>query len=117
MRKLLICLLFVSCTVDPIEDAYVPEPLAISLDKGIKLENYIVTDQVLVNAKVDRSGQYSIKIKDISGSVVSKEVIDLKIGSNIHKVYVKVLPVSSYSVELFSESGELIGTEVFSIKN
>lgn len=117
MRKLLICLLFVSCTVDPVEDMYVAESLAISLDKGVKLESYIVTDEVLMNVKVDRSGQYGIKIKDITGSVVSKEVIDLRIGSNIHKLYVKVLPVSSYSVELVSDSGELIGTEVFSIKN
>lgn len=115
MRKLLILLLFVSCTVDPVEDVY--EPLQINLDSGIKLENYVVTDEVMVNVKVDRSGRYNIKIKDIGGNVVSKESINLQIGSNIHKIYVKVLPVSSYSVELVSESGDVIGTEVFSIKN
>lgn len=108
-----------SCTQDPIEDIQmIPnESLSINLDEGIKLENYIVTDEVSVNLKVAKSGNYKVVIKDISGNVVSKENIDLKLGSNIHKVYVKVLPISSYTVELVDQSNKLIGTEIFSMQN
>ena len=108
-----------SCTQDPIEDIQmIPnESLSINLDEGIKLENYIVTDEVSVNLKVAKSDNYKVVIKDISGNVVSKENIDLKLGSNIHKVYVKVLPISSYTVELVDQSNKLIGTEIFSMQN
>jgi hypothetical protein len=122
MRKYLLALLFVitfSCTQDSIEDIQmIPnESLTINLDEGIKLENYIVTDEVLMNLKVSKSGRYDVKIKDISGNIVSKEVIDLKLGSNVHKLYVKVLPKSSYTVELIDGSNKLIGTEIFSMQN
>ena len=122
MRKYIVAALIVitfSCTQDPIEDIQmIPnESLSINLDEGIKLENYIVTDEVSVNLKVAKSGNYKVVIKDISGNVVSKENIDLKLGSNIHKVYVKVLPISSYTVELVDQSNKLIGTEIFSMQN
>ena len=122
MRKYIAVALIViafSCTQDPIEDIQmIPnESLSINLDEGIKLENYIVTDEVSVNLKVAKSGNYKVVIKDITGNVVSKENIDLKLGSNIHKVYVKVLPISSYTVELVDKSNKLIGTEIFSMQN
>ena len=122
MRKYIAVALIViafSCTQDPIEDIQMisNESLSINLDEGIKLENYIVTDEVSVNLKVAKSGNYKVVIKDISGNVVSKENIDLKLGSNIHKVYVKVLPISSYTVELVDQSNKLIGTEIFSMQN
>ena len=122
MKKYIAAALIViafSCTQDPIEDVQmIPnESLSINLDEGIKLENYIVTDEVSVNLKVAKSGNYKVVIKDISGNVVSKENIDLKLGSNIHKVYVKVLPISSYTVELVDQSNKLIGTEIFSMQN
>ena len=93
MRKYLVASLLIitlSCTQDSIEDIQmIPnESLTINLNEGIKLENYIVTDEVSMNLKVSKSGRYDVKIKDITGNVVSKEVIDLKLGSNIHKLYV-----------------------------
>ena len=122
MRKYIIALVFVtafSCTQDSIEDIQmIPnESLAINLDQGIKLESYIVTDDVSMNLKVSKSGGYNVVVKDIDGDVVSKESIDLKLGSNIHKLYVKVLPKSSYTVELIDESNKLIGIEIFSMQN
>ena len=122
MRKYIIALVFVtafSCTQDSIEDIQmIPnESLAINLDQGIKLESYIVTDDVSMNLKVSKSGGYNVVVKDIDGDVVSKESIDLKLGSNIHKLYVKVLPKSSYTVELIDSSNNLIGIEIFSMQN
>jgi len=122
MKKYLVSALIIiafSCTQDVIEDvqAIPNESLSINLDEGIKLENYIVIDEVLMNLKVSKSGRYNVKIKDITGNIISKEVIDLKLGSNIHKLYVKVLPKSSYTVELIDGSNKLIGTEIFSMQN
>ena len=122
MRKYLVSALIIiafSCTQDVIEDVQmIPnESLSINLDEGIKLENYIVTDQVSVNLKVNKSGNYKVSIENIAGNVISKENIELKLGSNIHKIYVKALPVSSYTVKLTDESGRLIGVEIFSMQN
>ena len=122
MKKYLVSALIIiafSCTQDVIDDVQmVPnESLSINLDEGIKLENYIVTDQVSVNLKVNKSGNYKVTIENIAGSVVSKENIELKLGSNIHKIYVKALPISSYTVKLIDESGRLIGVEIFSMQN
>ena len=122
MKKYLVSALIIiafSCTQDVIEDAQmIPnESLSINLDEGIKLENYIVTDQVSVNLKVNKSGNYKVTIENIAGNVISKENIELKLGSNIHKIYVKALPVSSYTVKLIDESGRLIGVEIFSMQN
>ena len=122
MRKYLVSALIIiafSCTQDVIEDVQmIPnESLSINLDEGIKLENYIVTDQVSVNLKVNKSGNYKVAIENIAGNVVSKEKIELKLGSNIHKIYVKALPISSYTVKLTDESGRLIGVEIFSMQN
>ena len=122
MKKYLVSALIIiafSCTQDVIDDVQmIPnESLSINLDEGIKLENYIVTDQVSVNLKVNKSGNYKIAIENIAGGVVSKENIELKLGSNIHKIYVKALPVSSYTVKLIDESGRLIGVEIFSMQN
>jgi len=122
MKKYLVSALIIiafSCTQDVIEDVQmIPnESLSINLDEGIKLENYIVTDQVSVNLKVNKSGNYKVAIENIAGNVVSKENIELKLGSNIHKIYVKALPVSSYTVKLTDESGRLIGVEIFSMQN
>ena len=122
MKKYLLSALIIiafSCTQDVIEDVQmIPnESLSINLDEGIKLENYIVTDQVSVNLKVNKSGNYKVAIENIAGNVVSKENIELKLGSNIHKIYVKALPISSYTVKLTDESGRLIGIEIFSMQN
>ena len=122
MKKYLVSALIIiafSCTQDVIDDVQmIPnESLSINLDEGIKLENYIVTDQVSVNLKVNKSGNYKVAIENIAGNVVSKENIELKLGSNIHKIYVKALPISSYTVKLTDESGRLIGVEIFSMQN
>ena len=122
MRKYIIAILLAtafSCTQDTIEDAQIVpnESLAINLEQGIKLESYIVTNDVSMNLKVSKSGSYVIVVRDIDGDVVSKEAIDLRLGSNIHKLYVKVLPKSSYTVELIDGSNNLIGTEIFSMQN
>ena len=122
MRKYVIAILLAtafSCTQDTIEDAQIlpNESLAINPEQGIKLESYIVTNDVSMNLKVSKSGSYVVVVKDIDGDVVSKEAIDLRLGSNIHKLYVKVLPKSSYAVELIDSSNNLIGTEIFSMQN
>ena len=122
MKKYLVSALIIiafSCTQDVIEDVQmIPnESLSINLDEGIKLENYIVTDEVLVNLKINKTANYTIIIENIIGNVVSKERIDLKFGNNIHKIYVKALPVSSYTVKLVDEYDRLIGVEIFSMQN
>lgn len=95
----------------------VPENLIIDEPTGIKLESYIVTNQVSINAKLPAEGTYRIKLYDFSNTLVSQERITAKAGDNLLNIYVSALPVSSYRVELYTESNNLLGKEVFAIKN
>lgn len=124
MKKLLtlvITLLVVSCMKDDLQDitpyTVVPESLVISEQSGIKLTNYLVSDEVLINVKLPTEGTYRIKIRDISNKVVSQEKLHGDQGDNILKIYVRTLPISSYTVELLTDSNKIIGRQVFGILN
>ena len=109
------------CTSDSYEYAdftYVPKALVIEEPQGIKLENYVVDNQVDINVKLPVDGIYRIKIIDLSGKMVSQEKLTAKKGDNILKIYVNALPVSSYEVQLLDdETNLLLGTELFAMKN
>ena len=73
----------------------VPNPLSIESKIGIKLESPFVTSEVAMNVKLETSGNYTIKILDISNKVVSKESLYVNSGDNILKVYTNILPLLS----------------------
>jgi len=123
MKKHLLYTLFAliaitSCAKDEfyIGDIYnlVPESLVIKENAGLKLENYIVKDQVNVNVKLPSQGVYRIRIEDISGKVVSQEKITAAQGDNMLKVYVNALPKSSYTLKVTTEFNQKIGDQIFS---
>lgn len=109
-----------ACTEDSQYD-YIPEvktdnALVIEGVQGLKLESYVVTNQVKINSKLPSAGTYSIKIYDFEGNLVNQEKIEGKEGDNILNIYVSALPVSSYSVELQTADNKVIGREFFSIQ-
>jgi hypothetical protein len=123
MKKHLLYTLFAliavtSCAKDEfyVGDIYnlIPESLVIKENAGLKLENYIVKDQVNVNVKLPSQGVYRIRIEDISGKVVSQEKITAAQGDNILKVYVNALPKSSYTLKVTTEFNQKIGDQIFS---
>ena len=123
MKKLTILLLIIlmGCTADPLDEfnidkPEVPEALYIDNYEGIKLESYIVQDEVNINAKLPSTGEYRIRIKDFTNKVVSQDKISGEIGDNILKVYVRTLEADSYTVELITADNRLVGTETFSVK-
>jgi len=113
--------LFLACTpdydIEPQPYSFTPETLQIVEPTGIKLENYVVEGQVDINVKLPQDGEYRIKIKDITGKLVSQEKLTAKQGDNILKIYVNALPVSSYTVELLNTSNVLLGKQLFAMKN
>tara|TARA_R110002074_G_scaffold391066_1_gene575517 strand:+ start:1740 stop:2099 length:360 start_codon:yes stop_codon:yes gene_type:complete len=118
MKKLLILLLFISCSDTiyierPIQE--VPETLFMSQAIGLKLESYIVQDKVRINTKLPQDGKYRIKILDFSNKIINQEIITGKEGDNILNIYVNSLPVSSYTVELYTNTNNFIGRQTFSI--
>jgi len=117
----ILLVLATKCTSDSYEYAdftYVPEALVIEEPQGIKLENYVVDNQVDINVKLPVDGIYRIKIIDLSGKMVSQEKLTAKKGDNILKIYVNALPVSSYEVQLLDdETNLLLGKELFAMKN
>ena len=119
MKKLLILLLFVSCTQTIYEDTpitEIPESLFIQEPKGLKLESYIVEDKVRINTKLPQDGNYRIKIIDFKNTIVNQEIIKGKEGDNLLNIYVNSLPISSYTVELYTINNEFIGKQSFSMK-
>ena len=111
--------LFLACSPDydfEIEPyTFVPETLVIKEEVGIKLDSNFATTEVRMNVKLNSSGNYYIKVLNISGKVVAKELVNGKIGDNIFTVYTSTLPKSSYRLELFHEA-EKVGTSLINLK-
>ena len=122
MKKLsiylgLIFITVVSCVKDDILEPIpytVSEELKINEVSGIRLQNYIVEEQVNINIKLPIAGTYRIKLVDISNTTVSQEKIEGAKGDNLLKIYVKALPSSSYTVLVVDENDTLIGKDLFS---
>jgi len=125
MKKVIIGLMFlgmlVACTRDEYvvyePTSFIPETLQIVEPIGLKLENTFVTDKVSVNVKLPSTGTYRLKIKDIVGKLVSQEKLSAKEGDNILSIYTNSLEKSSYTVELQTEDGTLLGSSVFVMIN
>jgi len=125
MKKVIIGLIFLGILVGCARDeynvyepnAYVPESLEIVEPVGLKLENTFVSDKVSVNAKLPSDGTYRLKIKDIEGKLVSQEKLSAQEGDNILSIYTTSLEKSSYTVELQTEGGILLGSSVFVMLN
>jgi hypothetical protein len=125
MKKILLLLTMItvlSCNPEepfgPIEPNEIPTPESLIINDvmGIKLESSIVVDEVRMNVKLPHNGTYRIKIKDITGKVISQEKITSSMGDNILSVYTSVLPKSSYTIELYDNNNKL-GGAVFSMDN
>lgn len=124
MKKLLLLsltLLTLSCAKDLdfeiMPYTVVPEDLQIIELSGIKLQSNVVSSEVNINVKLPSDGTYRLKLIDLTGKTVSQEKLTATQGDNILKIYVKSLSVSSYTVELLTESNQLLGREIFAINN
>lgn len=119
MKKFLalaiITLIVIACNRedDLLPVAEISEELKISSTTGIKLETPFVTESVEVNAKIQDSGIYTIKVFDISNRVISKEDTFLKPGDNIIAINTKILPRSAYRISLSTKEGLLLGVTDF----
>ena len=87
--------------------------LRINNTTGIKLQSSFVTNEVLMNAKLEKDGTAVIRIFDISNRVVSKEEVNVTAGDNILKVYTSALPKSAYRIALYGSNGTMLGITDF----
>ena len=102
------------CVKDDFEPiAPISQDLKITNNVGIKLQSAFVTGEVAMNVKLETAGTATIKILDISNRVVSKEVVDVKVGDNILKVYTSALPPSAYRIGLYDSNNNLLGVTDF----
>ena len=118
MRKLIpLLLILVSCSEQEITPEYVsiPKELVMNQSVGIKLESNFATTEAKMNVKLDRSGEYIIKIVDIAGKIVSKETVTVLAGDNILTLHTKALPRSSYQLQLFNQYNQQIGVTVINL--
>ena len=125
MKKVIIVLIFlgmlIGCTQDEIYTnepiSLVPETLQIVEPIGLKLENTFVSNQVLINVKLPQDGNYRLKVKDISGKLITQEMISAKQGDNVLTLYTTSLEKSSYTIELHTDDNQLLGSSVFVMVN
>jgi hypothetical protein len=118
MKKIIVPLIvlvtLVGCRkTDFIPKPDVPNPLQITNKIGVKLESPFVTSEVAMNVKLETSGNYTIKIMDISNRVVSKETLYANSGDNILKVYTNALPPSAYRIGIYDKDGNMLGITDF----
>jgi hypothetical protein len=98
--------------IDPVVTAIKPE-LQIKNSVGIRLESAFVTGEVAMNVKIETAQSVTIKIFDISNRVVSKEVMQVKSGDNLLKVYTRALPSSAYRIGIYDEKSNQLGITDF----
>jgi hypothetical protein len=105
----------VSCQneVEILPSVQVSEELKISDKVGIKLQTPFVTNEVAMNVKTETAQTVTVKIFDIANRVVSKEVMDVKAGDNVLKVYTTALPSSAYRIALFDNNNKQLGVTDF----
>jgi hypothetical protein len=105
----------VSCQneVEVLPVVQVSEELKISDKVGIKLQTPFVTNEVAMNVKTETTQTVTVKIFDIANRVVSKEVMDVKAGDNVLKVYTTALPSSAYRIALFDNNNKQLGVTDF----
>lgn len=109
--------LVTSCMKDELYEPVpykVTEDLAIDDISGIRLQSYVVEEEVSMNIKLPVTGSYRIKILDITSTTISQEIIEGTTGDNILKLYVKALPVSSYTILVTDMNDNYIGRDLFS---
>ena len=99
--------------ISPIDLVEVPESLQINALQGLKLESTIVSSEARINVKLPYTGEYRIKIRDISSELVSQEKIDGNEGDNLLKVYVSSLNKDGYMIELTDNNHDVIGRTSF----
>ena len=99
--------------ISPIDLVEVPESLVIDDFQGLKLESTIVSSEARINVKLPYTGEYRIKIRDISNELVSQEKIDGNEGDNLLKVYVSSLNKDGYMIELTDNNHDVIGRTSF----
>ena len=119
MKKIILGLAIVatlvSCQneVEILPVVQVSEELKISDKVGIKLQSPFVTTEVAMNVKTETAQTVTVNIFDIANRVVSKEVMDVKAGDNVLKVYTTALPSSAYRIALFDSNNKQLGVTDF----
>lgn len=119
MKKIILGLAIIATLVScQNEELLVPtvqvsEELKISDKVGIKLQTPFVTSEVAMNVKMDAAQTVTVRIFDIANRVVSKEVMDVKAGDNVLKVYTTALPSSAYRIALFDNNNKQLGVTDF----
>jgi hypothetical protein len=119
MKKIILGLAIIATLVscqnelEIVPTVQVSEELKISDKVGIKLQTPFVTNEVAMNVKIDAAQTVTVRIFDIANRVVSKEVMDVKAGDNVLKVYTTALPSSAYRIALFDNNNKQIGVTDF----
>ncbi len=119
MKKVIIILSVIFLTGCYKDDFAPVPPVALTPDlkieslAGIKLQSAFVTSEVAMNIKVASDDVITVKILDIANRVVSKEVMSVKAGDNILKVYTSALPSSAYRIGIYDVNNNMLGITDF----
>jgi uncharacterized protein YcfL len=119
MKKLCLIMvalvLFAGCRKDAAVAINQPAPdnLAIASTVGIKLQTVFVTNEVSMNVKTITAQTVTIKILNITNSVVSKSTADVQAGDNILKLYTSAFPSSAYRIAVYDSKGSLLAITDF----
>lgn len=90
-----------------------PDNLAIASTVGIKLQTVFVTNEVSMNVKTTSTQTVTIKILNITNSVVSKSTAEVKSGDNILKLYTAAFPSSAYRIAIYDDKGNMLAITDF----
>ena len=90
-----------------------PDNLATASTVGVKLQTAFVTNEVAMNVKSETAQTVTIKILNITNSVVSKSTAEVKAGDNILKLYTAAFPSSAYRIGIYDANNNLLAITDF----
>ena len=94
--------LFLACAPDRDEfisyNMNINTKLEIADLEGLSFENSSITDGTEFNFKTQTAGKYTLEIRDHFKTLISKSIIDAKVGDNVMKFYTRALQNSDYTI-------------------
>ena len=109
MKKLfyfLIFLFILGCAKDEFETPLVPDSnkLEIASLEGLKFQGSDITDGSLWNFKTQSPGLYNLEIKNHFGELISKSIVNVKMGDNVREFYTRALKDGDYTILIIKEN-------------
>jgi hypothetical protein len=110
-----VILLFLSCARDTDNFDIQTDPISrleIASLEGLKFDGGSIKDGTKFNFKTQTAGIYTLEIRDHFKILISKSIINAKIGDNVLTFYTKALQEGDYNIIIYNYTSKVQETKM-----